>query len=118
METPHLIPAEDSFFRKGITVGHHFFIFLSDLIINEIGNKEINAVTGQSNIPDSFQNGQKDIGIQPVVRIDDFKVEPSGILQTGIYGLSVPSVFLMDCFTDTGVVSLVLFGNFQGIVFL
>ena len=52
----HVVPAEDFIFREGVAVGHYLFIFLSYFVIDEVRNKEINAISGKSNIPDFFQN--------------------------------------------------------------
>ena len=56
IKTLHIIPAKDFFFREGIAVGHYFFVLLPDLVVDEIRNEQVNAVSGKSNVSDFFQN--------------------------------------------------------------
>ena len=78
-EALHFIPAENFVFRKSIAIGHDLFVLLPDLVIDEVCNEKVDAVSGKGNVSDLFQYIQKDLGIQPVIGVYDLEIKTARI---------------------------------------
>ena len=100
-----LIPAKNPVFRQCPGVFHHLFVFCSFFFVDKITDQHIKRRLSTGQFPQNVKNFPIGFSVHPVVTVHHLKIQAGSVADSCIYRFSVPAVFLMNRFYNSGILT-------------
>ena len=115
-EAADVRPGKDPVFREHIGIAHDLLGVVLHMLIYIVAHHEVHRIGLPGKFPQFIQHLFQRIGIQPVVRVHHFVIEPGGVAQALIHALAVAAVGLVDGSDNAGILLGIPVADGRGVV--